>query len=57
MCTCGAPVDYPDHVVRKVILSGLLDIDIRAWFFCYKASEPTLTSVVAKPEVKIAATK
>ena len=57
MCTCGAPVYYTDHVVHDVILSGLYDIDIRAWLFWNKASEPTLTAVVAKPEVKIAATK
>ena len=26
-------------------------------FCCYKASEPTLVAIVAKPEVKIAATE
>ena len=28
-CTCGASVDYTDHVIRDVILNGLYDTDIR----------------------------
>ena len=28
-CTCGASVDYTDHVIRDVILNGLYDSDIR----------------------------
>ena len=28
-CTCGAPVDYTDHVICDVILNGLYDSDIR----------------------------
>ena len=28
-CTCGASVDYTDHVIRDFILNGLYDSDIR----------------------------
>ena len=28
-CTCGASVDYTDHVIRDVILNGLYDSDMR----------------------------
>jgi len=28
-CTCGASVDFTDHVIRDVILNGLYDTDIR----------------------------
>ena len=28
-CTCGLAVDYTDHIIRDVLLSGILDSDIR----------------------------
>jgi len=28
-CTCGLDVDYTDHVIRDVLLSGMVDPDIR----------------------------